>query len=83
MEKQSALTSILKRLFAMQAATDQRYQVRRFDAYGLEVLKVTYDQDEQVWLIEEHRMNKQYQFDDIDLVAIEIYDLLFDVQLTF
>lgn len=79
----SVLTTILNRLFAMEKSTDQRFQVRRFDSYGLEVLKVTLDQEDKVWTIEEHRRNKQYKFDDVDLVAIEIYDLLFDIQHTF
>ncbi|GAO99554.1 YkuJ family protein [Fructobacillus ficulneus] len=82
-QNQSILLSILNRLFAMVAATDGNLQERRFDAYGVEILKVIYNQETQVWIIEEHRRNKKYQFDDVDLVAIEIYDLLFDVHHTF
>ncbi|MDF7637361.1 DUF1797 family protein [Leuconostocaceae bacterium ESL0958] len=79
----SQLLMIIQRLLAMEAAGDQRFQVRRFDAYGIEVLKVTLDQENQVWTIAEHQHNQVYHFDDLDLVAIEIYELLRDVQETF
>lgn len=82
-EENSQLESILKRLFAMEKASDGRYQSRRFDLYCLELLKVTYDQENQDWDILDHRLKKHYHFDDVDLVAIEIFDLLRDVQLTF
>ncbi|WEV55155.1 DUF1797 family protein [Leuconostocaceae bacterium ESL0723] len=67
----------------MQEATDDLIQIRRFDVYGVEVLQVRYDQVNKLWTIMEHRQAHRFQFDDIDLVAIEIYDLLRDVQLTF
>ncbi|MBS9336321.1 DUF1797 family protein [Fructobacillus papyrifericola] len=82
-EEKSQLQGILKRLFAMEKAKDGRFQKRRFDLYGLELLQVTYDQENQDWDILDHRLKKHYHFDNVDLVAIEIYDLLRDVQLTF
>ena len=82
-EKTSQLQDILNRLSAMQKSKVGRYQKRRFDLYGLELLQVTYDQENQEWDVLDHRLKKHYHFDDIDLVAIEIYDLLRDVQLTF
>ncbi|CAK8053496.1 YkuJ family protein [Eupransor demetentiae] len=80
---QSELDQILNRLRAMTQSNDQPVQVRRFEVYGLEVLQVTYDQHSKIWTIREHRQSRQFQFDDLDLVAIEIYDILHDVQLTF
>ena len=79
----SDLKQILARLRAMVDATDTPYQTRRFDAFGIEAVQVDYDQLTQIWTVHEHRAVRQFQFDDIDLVAIEIYDVLHDFKLIF
>lgn len=79
----SDLKQILARLRAMVDATDTRYQTRRFDAFGIEAVQVDYDQLTQIWTVHEHREVRQFQFDDIDLVAIEVYDVLHDFKLIF
>lgn len=79
----SDLKQILARLRAMIDATDSQYQSRRFDAFGIEAVQVDYDQLTQIWTVHEHREVRQFQFDDIDLVAIEIYDVLHDFKLIF
>ncbi|MGO2709476.1 MAG: DUF1797 family protein, partial [Leuconostoc mesenteroides] len=49
----------------------------------IETLQVTYDQLTRIWTVQEHREIRQFQFDDIDLVAIEIYDVLHDFKLIY
>ncbi|MBU7456077.1 MULTISPECIES: YkuJ family protein [Bacilli] len=82
-EKISELNQIINRLRAMVDAKDGHNQTRRFEAFGIEALQVEYNQDAKVWTIHEHRESRQFQFDDIDLVAIEIYDVLHDFKLIF
>ncbi|MCT3050321.1 YkuJ family protein [Leuconostoc mesenteroides] len=79
----SDLKQILSRLRAMIDSTDGSVQTRRFDAFGIEALQVTYDQLTSIWTVQEHREIRQFQFDDIDLVAIEIYDVLHDFKLIY
>ena len=79
----SDLKQILARLRAMIDATDGQHQTRRFDAFGIEAIQVDYDQLTQIWTVHEHREVRQFQFDDIDLVAIEVYDVLHDFKLIF
>ena len=64
-------------------ATDNQFQSRRFDVFGIEALRVEYDQLTKIWTVYEHRQIRHFQFDDIDLVAIEIYDVLHDFKLIF
>lgn len=77
------LNQILARLKAMVNASDNSVQLRRFEVYGVEVLQVTYDQQAALWKVKEHRQMREFEFDDVDLVAIEVYDLLHDMQLVF
>ncbi|GMA69544.1 hypothetical protein GCM10025879_07900 [Leuconostoc litchii] len=79
----SDLKQILNRLRAMIDSTDHSVQTRRFDAFGIEALQVSYDQLTKIWTVREHREIRQFQFDDIDLVAIEIYDVLHDFKLIY
>lgn len=81
--RMSDLNQILNRLRAMIDSNDNQFQTRRFDAFGIEALRVEYDQLTKIWTIHEHREVRQFQFDDIDLVAIEIYDVLHDFKLIF
>ncbi|MGX7051639.1 DUF1797 family protein [Leuconostoc palmae] len=77
------LNKILNRLRAMVDSTDSQFQTRSFDAFGIEALSVDYDQLTKIWTIHEHRQSKNFQFDNVDLVAIEIYDILHDFNLIF
>lgn len=74
--KNSKLVAILKRLDAMTEATDNEVQVRRFEKDGVEKCLVTYDSTTETFELTESDTQKIYQFDDIDFVAIEIFDLL-------
>lgn len=79
----SSLKQILSRLRAMIDSDDTQYQTRRFDAFGIEAVCVDYNQATGIWTVHEHREVRQFQFDNIDLVAIEIYDILHDLRLIF
>lgn len=76
--KHSQLVAIIKRLEAMieASATDKEIQVRRFEREGNERSIVTYDSANEMFELTESDTQQVYQFDDIDLVAMEIYELL-------
>ena len=76
--KSSQLVAIIKRLEAMTEATDNEIQVRRFERDGVEKCLVTYDSTSETFELTESGSSQVYQFDDVDLVAIEIYELLQD-----
>lgn len=74
----SQLTAIIRRLDAMIEDKDNETQVRRFEKNGEERCLITYDAKSETFELEERATNQVYKFDDIDLVAIEIYELLQD-----
>jgi len=76
--KSSQLVAIIKRLEAMQEATDNEIQTRLFEKNGVEKGMVSYDPKTQGYELEEMDHHQVFQFDNIDLVAMEIYDLLDD-----
>lgn len=75
--KPSQLVAIVRRLEVMME-DDGEIEVRRFEKEGKERCVVKYDKDNKMFELEEHAANQTYQFDDLDLVAIEIYELLQD-----
>ncbi|MDH6363638.1 uncharacterized protein YkuJ [Enterococcus sp. PF1-24] len=74
--KHSQLVAIIKRLEAMTEATDNEVQVRRFEKEGVEKCTVSYDGSTETFDLLETDSQQQYQFDNIDIVAMEIYDLI-------
>ncbi len=72
----SQLVAIIKRLEAMIEAQDKEIQVRRFEKEGVEKCTVAYDSSTQTFELTEGASQSSYQFDNIDLVAMEIYDLI-------
>ncbi|MBF0779929.1 MULTISPECIES: YkuJ family protein [unclassified Granulicatella] len=75
--KPSQLVAIIRRLEAMKEETNE-VEVRRFEKDGVEKCIVRYDFQSGNFELEESGSNQSYQFDDIDLVAIEIFELLQD-----
>lgn len=73
--KPSQLVAIIRRLEAM-TVENAEVESRRFEREGVERCVVRYHQNAQEFELEESGTNESYQFDDIDLVAIEIYELL-------
>lgn len=72
----SQLVAIIKRLEAMMEAQDSEIQVRRFEKEGVEKCVVTYDGETNTFELTESNSHESYQFDNVDLVAMEIYDLI-------
>ena len=73
--KSSVLIGIIQRLEAM-VNTDNETEVRRFELDGFEKCEVTYFGEEESFELKDSERNTSYRFDDIDLVAIEIFELL-------
>lgn len=76
--KNSQLVAIIKRLEAMIEAQDSEVQIRRFEKEGAEKCIVSYSSPDEMFELTETATQQVYQFDDIDLVAMEIYELLQD-----
>lgn len=74
----SQLVAIIERLDAMMKADTNEIQSRRFEREGQERGFVTYDPATQTFELEELATHQKFDFDDIDLAAMEIYDLLND-----
>lgn len=72
----SQLVAIIKRLEAMIEAQDSEVQVRRFEKDGEQKCTVTYDKATETFELTESSSDQPYQFDNIDIVAMEIYDLI-------
>ncbi|HIY59004.1 MAG TPA: YkuJ family protein [Candidatus Tetragenococcus pullicola] len=72
----SQLVAIIKRLEAMIEAQDSEVQVRRFEKDGEQKCTVTYDNATETFELTESSSDQPYQFDNIDIVAMEIYDLI-------
>ncbi len=72
----SQLVAIIKRLEAMVESADNELQVRRFEKEGVEKCTVTYDKATETFELTETDSHQQYEFDNIDIVAMEIYDLI-------
>lgn len=69
----SQLMGILKRLEAMVEAQDGEVQVRRFEKDGEERCVISYDSNLNAFELTESATHQSYQFDNMDLVAMEIY----------
>ena len=74
----SQLVAIIERLDAIMKADTNEVQSRRFEREGQERGFVTYDPATQTFELEELATHQKFDFDDIDLAAMEIYDLLND-----
>lgn len=73
--KPSVLSGIIQRLTSMMASGND-IEVRRFEVEGVEKCLVTYISESDSFEMTDRVSNDVYQFDDIDLVAMEIYDLI-------
>lgn len=79
----SNLQKIINRLNAMTLDDSREFQVREFAQYGVPVCKVTYFRDRGEFVVDRYNPDRDLVFDNIDLVAIEIYDCLYDFQHSF
>ena len=60
------------------AAQDSEIEVRRFEKDGVEKAIVTFNHEANSFELEDVETNQTFQFDDIDLVTIEIFEMLQD-----
>lgn len=75
--KPSSLRPVILRLEAMIEDKTDDVQVRRFEVDGVERVEVTYDRDRDVFILNDHSVDVEKQeFDNIDFVAMEIYELI-------
>ena len=74
----SQLVAIIKRLDAMSNNEGNEVSSRRFEKDGEERGFVTFDPATKTSTLEEIASKQKFEFDDIDLAAMEIYDLLND-----
>lgn len=74
--KSSVLIGIINRLEAMVNSSTDEPEVRRFELDGVEKCQVVYHASDDSFELNDRQRGTVYRFDDIDLVAIEIYELL-------
>lgn len=74
----SQLVAIIKRLDAMSNNEGNEVSSRRFEKDGEERGFATFDPVTKTYTLEEIASKQKFEFDDIDLAAMEIYDLLND-----
>lgn len=79
----SHLYDILKRLDAMLHDQNGVPQQREFMQFGVPVCKVTYNKELDQFIVERYEPERRMLFDDLDLVAIEVYDCLYDFRHSF
>lgn len=70
----SVLSGIIQRLEIMTKSGE--LEVRRFEIDGIEKCHVTYYPEDQAFELYDSQRESTYRFDNLDLVAIEIYELL-------
>lgn len=76
--EESQLIGIINRLKAMQQDAGDEPQPRRFERDGVERAQVTYDPATSTFSLDEYQPDEHFEFDNIDLVAIELFELLTD-----
>lgn len=75
--KESKLRSIITRLEAMMADETKELQVRRFTVDGVDRVEVTYDHNRDLFILNDFTIDVDIQeYDNIDFVAMEIYELI-------
>jgi len=74
----SKLIAIINRLSAMTEGTEEEgVQTRRFEREGELKAEVSFNAEDMVFTLTDVEQGYTTQFDDIDIVAMEIYDLIF------
>ncbi|WP_404814731.1 YkuJ family protein [Secundilactobacillus paracollinoides] len=74
--EESQLIGIINRLKAMQEDAGDEPQPRRFEVNGVEQAQVTYHSETKTYTLDEYQGKEHFEFDNIDLVAIELFELL-------
>lgn len=72
----SRLRPIILRLEAMIQDTTDNLQVRRFEVDDVERCKVKYNQETEIFTLNDYTVDiKSQEYDNIDFVAMEIFEL--------
>ncbi|MEY8442457.1 DUF1797 family protein [Lactobacillaceae bacterium 24-114] len=79
----SELMKILRRLQAMRRDQTSNRQTRVFEEFGVPLCEVTYIRQSDEFVYVRYRPTERFRFDDVDLVAIEIFNCLYDFKQTF
>lgn len=74
--KESSLRQIISRLEAMVEDKTSDVQTRRFGVDGEERAVVTYDRNRDVFILQDHSVEEEMTFDNIDFVAMEVFELI-------
>lgn len=77
----SKLRSIISRLEAMIKDQTSDIQERRFEIKGEERALVTYNQKKHVFTVQDYSIDEELKFDNIDFVAMEVFELIQPVAL--
>ncbi|ETA73591.1 YkuJ family protein [Ligilactobacillus equi] len=74
----SQLVAIISRLDTMMKAEGTDVQMRRFEKEGQERGLVSYNPETEMFTLEDIATKQRFEYDNIDLAALDIYDLLND-----
>ncbi len=78
-----SLAQIIKRLVAMSDDRHPGIQSRMFNLYGIPLCEARYNPVSGNYVVERFRPEQRFEFDKLDLAAIEIYQCLADFQESF
>ena len=81
--QESQLLAIIRRLIAMTHDQTSNRQKRIFEKFGIPVCEVTYIRSSDEFIFIRYRPHERFRFDEIDLVAIEVFDCLYESENTF
>ncbi|MGV0168861.1 DUF1797 family protein [Furfurilactobacillus sp. WILCCON 0119] len=82
-EEKTPLETIIGRLRAMQFDRHQTIQTRYFEQFGVPVCKVSLDHLTGEWQVQDARTTPAFSYDNVDMVAVAIYDALNEFEAVF
>lgn len=78
------LNKIVRRIQAMRRDDRTTVQQRDFSVFGVPVVTVLYDSVSGIFALEKtERKQRRFAFDDVDLLAIDIYEALVEFKESF
>ncbi len=76
MTEDTELQHIIQRIKAMTLDDKNELQERHFDKFGVTVVTVQFDRPSSTFALLNGRSDKKFAFDDLDLLAIDVYEAL-------
>ena len=78
------LNKIVRRIQAMRRDDQTTVQQRDFSVFGVPVVTVVYDSVSGIFALETtERKQRRFAFDDVDVLAIDIYEALVEFKESF